>query len=111
MTTSSALGLADCCCCEKAIIARAIKTAREEKGRPTPGIIGNSFLWRRTTPESRLCYSFHLHGYTPAEPVARACAGTALLPELRRGSHRSPDLRRLFGGHLSPLRDAAGISR
>jgi len=62
------------------------------------------------TAALRLCYIWHPHG-TKSAASATAPAGTLLLPNLRRGDHRSSHLRRLLRRHLSPLWYSAGITR
>src|SRR5271156_4894203 len=54
---------------------------------------------------------FPWHGDTPSESCLKAESGIALLPELRPGSKRPADLRRLFLCDLPALRHAAGIFR
>ena len=59
-----------------------------------------SFLW----------YSFLPHGDTSAGSADEAWPGPSVLSELRTGSKRSADLRRLLLRHLSALRNSPGIA-
>jgi len=61
------------------------------------------------TAALRLCYIWHPHGTKSA--AGATAPGTLLLPNLRRGNHRSSHLRRLLRRHLSSLRHSAGITR
>ena len=58
----------------------------------------------------KIVLQFRAHGDSESSATRQETRRDVLLPNLRGGSQRSADLRRLLGRHLPPLRNAAGIA-